>query len=437
MNRLRRYIAIFIGCAAVIGVTAYVVTRPAQQQQAGGFGRGFRGGGGGAPVPILAADAKTADVPLYIDAVGTIRALNTVTVRAQVDGKLTSINFTEGQDVKPGDVLAQIDPTTFQAALDQAVAKKAQDEALLSNARRDLERYTRLVATNALAQQQADTQRSLVAQYEAQVKSDEAAIENARAIVEYTTIRSPIEGRTGIRQIDVGNIIHASDANGLVVLTQIKPISVYFTIPQQQLSQVNAAFAKASLEVDAFGNDNKTIADRGHLQVVDNQVDQTTGTVRLKAEFPNASLQLWPGQFVNVRLLVDTLKGVTVVPTAAVQRGPNGTFVFLVSGETVAMRPITVSQQDEMQSVVTDGVQPGDRVATTSFNQLTDGGHVTVSTADASQPAPTATTPRRRPDNAGGNAPQRGDGERRHRRDGNSPGAAPGTGQRPAGAPSP
>jgi multidrug efflux system membrane fusion protein len=358
--------------------------------------------GGEGPVPVLAVPAKRADVPIYLDAVGTVRALNTVTVRAQVDGKLLSVNFDEGQDVKKGDVLAQIDPTTYKASLDQAVAKKAQDEAQLANSRNDLARYQRLAATNAINQQQADTQKALVAQNEALVQADQAAIDNARAMLSYTTIVAPIDGRTGIRQVDAGNIIHASDTNGVVIITQITPISVLFNLPQQNLDQVNTAFAKGALPVDAMRSEDDKVIANGKLTVVDNQVDQSTGTVKLKAEFPNADRQLWPGQFVNVRLLVDTLKQVMVVPTGAVQRGPKGTFVYIVKDDnTVAIQSITVQRQDEDQAVVSKGLEPGQRVVTTGFVRLSEGTKVQA-TAPGEQPATPAPTERRRRNRAPG-----------------------------------
>jgi multidrug efflux system membrane fusion protein len=348
-------------------------------------------------------------VPVHLDAVGTIRALNTVTVRPQVDGKLISVNFKEGEDVKKGDVLAKIDPTIYQAQLDQAIAKKAQDEAQLANAMIDLDRYEKLAAGNAINRQQADTQRALVAQITAQVQSDQAAIENGQATLGYTSILAPIDGRTGIRLVDEGNIVHASDVNSaIVVITQIKPISVLFNLPQQDLSRINAAFAKAPLAVEAQRPDSNAVIDRGTLRVVDNQVDQTTGTVRLKAEFPNANLQLWPGQFVNVRLLIDTLKDVVTIPTGAVQRGPSGTFVYVVKDDnTVAMRPIVVQKQDETQTVVESGLSPPERVVTTGFVRLTEGSKVAVSGNDG---APAATPQRTRPRNGqrpGGGRPNR------------------------------
>src|SRR6266567_4267544 len=240
--------------------------------------------------------------------------------------------------------VARIDPTTYQAQLDRALAKKALDEAQLANARLDLERYTNLLKTNAVNRQQVDTTRALVAQLEAQVRLDQGAIDNARAYVNYCTIVAPISARVGIRLVDQGNLVHASDPTGIAMLTQIRPISVLFTLPQQQLGQVNKAFAKAPLSAEATESDSRQVLDRGTLQVVNNQVDQTTGTVQLKAEFPNADLQLWPGQFVNVRLLIDTLRQVVVVPTAAVQRGPNGTFVYLLQPDsTVSVRLVGVS----------------------------------------------------------------------------------------------
>ncbi|MGI8527370.1 MAG: efflux RND transporter periplasmic adaptor subunit [Pseudolabrys sp.] len=396
---------------AIAGAIYYVFFYAHVTPTTGGGRRGAANADG--PVPVLAAAAKRADVPVYLNAVGTTKALNTVTVRAQVDGKLLSVNFKEGDDVNKGDVIAKIDPTTLQATLDQAIAKKAQDEALLGNARNDLTRYEMLAATNAINRQQADTQKSLVAQYTAQVQSDQAVVESAKATLAYTTIVAPIPGRTGIRQVDEGNIVHASDSTGIVTITQLKPISVLFNLPQQNLEQVNAAFAKAPLAVEAQRSDNDAVIDRGTLRVVDNQVDQSTGTVRLKADFPNAELQLWPGQFVNIRLLIDTLKQVVVIPTGAVQRGPNGTFVFVVKDDnTVTMRPITVTQQDETQAIIGKGVEPPERVVTTGFVRLKDASKVAVAapgeTTVTMPPPPPANRDRsgRRQRNSGGGGAQ-------------------------------
>ena len=374
MAGFRRFLTIVV-VGAVLVVVAMMIFAPGSQRQR----NAGRSGNPEGPIPVLAAEARIADVPVYLDGVGTTRALNMVTVHSQVDGTLVSVNFREGQDVKAGDVLARIDPTTYQAQLDQALAKKALDEAQLANARLDLERYTNLLKTNAVNRQQVDTTRALVAQLEAQVRLDQGAIDNARAYVNYCTIVAPISARVGIRLVDQGNLVHASDPTGIAMLTQIRPISVLFTLPQQQLGQVNKAFAKAPLSAEATESDSRQVLDRGTLQVVNNQVDQTTGTVQLKAEFPNADLQLWPGQFVNVRLLIDTLRQVVVVPTAAVQRGPNGTFVYLLQPDsTVSVRPVGVTQQDEAQAVIANGLQAKDRVVTSGFAQLADGRKVTI-----------------------------------------------------------
>ncbi|MFN3623398.1 MAG: efflux RND transporter periplasmic adaptor subunit [Hyphomicrobium sp.] len=351
--------------------------------------RGRRWARAEGPVPVVTTPAKLADVPVWLEGVGTAKARNTVTVRPQVDGKILSINFKEGQEVKQGDVLAQIDPVTFQAQLDQAVAKKALDESQLANAKRDLERYTQLSA-NVIAAKTVDTQRALVAQLEAQIKSDEAAIENARAVLGYATVVAPITGRTGMRLIDVGNLVRASDA-GIVVITEVQPISVLFTLPQQDLPEINKAVVQRALKVEALETDSKNVLDTGELQVIDNQVDQTTGTIRLKADFPNRDLQLWPGQFVNVRLLLDTLEQVVVVPTSAVQRGPNGTFVYIVGSDNKAsVRPVTLGQQDEKLAVISGGLTPSEQVVTTGFARLKDGAEVTISEPEGATPATSA-----------------------------------------------
>jgi membrane fusion protein, multidrug efflux system len=310
--------------------------------------------------------------------------------------------FTEGQDVPKGYVLAKIDPLTYQAAYDQTVAKKAQDEAQLANARLDLERYTRLAASNAVNKQQLDTQRALVAQLEAQIKLDQAAIDNARTILSYTDIIAPIAGRTGIRLVDAGNLVRGAEATGIVILTQLRPISVFFSLPQQHLPDLTRGMAEGELPVDALIANGTGALDKGKVVVIDNQVDQTTGTVKLKAEFRNENLQLWPGQFVNVRVLIDTLRQVVVVPTAAIQRGPNGTFVYVVKdgGNTVTVRPVTLTQQDDARAVVATGLRADEQVVTTGFARLTEGAQVAVSNAeDAGQLAPTA---RPRPDGTRG-----------------------------------
>jgi membrane fusion protein, multidrug efflux system len=336
--------------------------------------RGRNGLGG--PVSVVAKNTESADVPVFLEGVGSVKALNTATVRAQVDGRLLSVNFKEGEDVKKGDLLAKIDPVTYQAQLDQAVAKKALDEALLANTRHDLDRYQK-VGTLAISQQQIDTQVALIAQQEAQVKSDIASIENAQAILGYTTIVSPFDGRTGIRLVDEGNLVHAGDTGGIVVITQVQPISVVFTLPQQQLPTLTKAIADGVLTAHALSTDSQTELDVGTLKVIDNQVDQQTGTIRLKADFPNDKRQLWPGQFVNVRLLVDTLKGVIVAPTEAVQRGPDGTYVYVIGADNTAkMRQVKISRQDDKYAVIAEGLSAGEKVVTSGFGRLKDGSTV-------------------------------------------------------------
>ncbi|TAJ28796.1 efflux RND transporter periplasmic adaptor subunit [Bosea sp. (in: a-proteobacteria)] len=365
------------------------------QQGQGRGGRRARFGGEG-PTPVIATPARFADVPVTADAVGTIQALNSVVVRSQVDGRLLEIAFKDGQDVKKGDILARIDPATYQAQYDQTVAKKAQDEAQLANARADLERYARLAQTDYGSRQQADTQRATVAQLEAQVRSDQASIDNAKAILDYTTIRAPMDGRLGIRQVDQGNIVRASDSNGLVVITQLRPIALVFNLPQQQLRAVSASVARGPVEVDALDSDGTTIIDRGVVEVIDNVVDQTTGTIKVKARFPNERLQLWPGQFVNVRVFVDVLKQAVVAPTAAIQRGPNGAYVFVVNDdETVRQVTVTVGQQDEMTAVITSGVKPPEKLVTTGFARLTDKARIKVTTPEAAAQPPAAAPGRR------------------------------------------
>ncbi len=391
---LRRMVSLSVLCV-ILGGLAYIGWYAFQPKAGGGAGRGGPGAGLNLPVPVLAATPRVQDVPVYLDGVGSVKALNNVIVRAQVDGKLIAVNFTEGQDVKKGDVLGEIDPVIYKAQYDQAVAKKAQDEALLANQRIDLTRYQQLAASNAGSKQQADTQRAVVAQQEALVNADQAAIDNAAATLGYTKIIAPLSGRTGLRQVDQGNIIHAADATGLVIITQLQPIAVQFSLPQQQIVRVNAASAKGPLAVDVFGNDGVTVVDTGKLVGIDNQVDPTTGTLKLKAEFPNGKFQLWPGQFVNVRLKVETLEKAIVVPTSAVQRGPAGTFSYVIGdGDIATAKPVVVTQQNENDAVIASGLTTSDRVVTTGFANLSDGAKVLIG---KNEDAPTADlAPRKR-----------------------------------------
>jgi multidrug efflux system membrane fusion protein len=345
-------------------------------------GEGKRGRGDSV-VAVTTATARVQDVPVTIDAVGTVQALNTVTIRTQVDGRLLRLAFVEGQDVKKGDVLAEIDPALYKAQYDQAVAKKAQDEANLANARVDLVRYEKLVAGKFLSTQQYATQKALVTQLEAQVRADQAAIDNTKTTLDYATIRSPIEGRVGIRLVDIGNILHSSDQIGIVVVTQLKPIYVVFTLPQQALASVQKTQARGPATVRALGADNATVLATGELSVFDNQIDQLTGTLKLKATFPNNDLGLWPGQFVNVRLMLDTIRNAIVTPSPAVQRGPNGAFVYILGEDGRAhMRSVVTGRQDENIVVITSGLEPGTSIVTSGFSRLSDGGKVRVSNVE-------------------------------------------------------
>jgi multidrug efflux system membrane fusion protein len=364
---------------------------------------------------VTVETVKKETVPVYREGIGNVQALSTVTVRAQVDGRLTSVEFTEGQDVRKGDVLARIDPALYKAQYDQAVAKKAQDEATLANARIDLLRYQKLALANAGPQQQADQQAATVAQLEAQLQSDQAAIDTAKTYLDYTVISSPIDGRIGLRLIDPGNIVHTSDATGLVSITQVRPVGVIFTLPQRDLPVVSAALARGAVKVEVIGAAGRGAT--GTLQTIDNQIDVTTGTIKLKAVFANDDQKLWPGQFVSTRVVVDTLVDAHVVPTTAIRRGPNGTFVYVIGEDERAMvRPVNVVLQDELRAVIA-GVEIGSEVVTVGFAQLADNKPVKI--VDGGQPAPSAAEPstRERKWQGSGKRDEPGTHERRHRRD--------------------
>ena len=335
-------------------------------------------------IPVVVAAVERRDVPIYLDGLGTVQASAMVTIKPMVDGPLVEVRFREGQDVAAGEVLARIDARTYQATFDQVSAKKRQDEATLANARLDLARYQKLAATAYTSAQQADTQRALVAQLEAQVAQDQAQIDNAQTQLGYTTITSPVAGRVGMRQVDAGNIVHAGDPAGLAVVTTLRPISVVFTLPQQSLAAVVAAMAAGTPEALALPQVTgsaveRRILDRGTLTVLDNQVDPTTGTIKLKASFPNVQATLWPGAFVTVRLRVDLRRDAIVVPPVAVQRGPRGPYVYVLNDDqTVTRTPVTVTHEDILQSVIAEGVREGDRVVVDGAARLTDKARVTV-----------------------------------------------------------
>jgi membrane fusion protein, multidrug efflux system len=339
-------------------------------------------------VPATLGMASTKDVPIFLDGLGTVQAFNTVTVNTRVDGQLNSVNFKEGEHVNAGDVLAQIDPRPFQAALDLARATKAKDEATFENAQVDLRRY-REGGTLANTQQQIDTQGALVKQLQATVAADQANIDSAQTQLDYTTIRAPISGRTGIRLVDQGNIVHATDTGGLVVITQLQPITVVFTLPQDQLREVTQEMnaSKTPLKVMAQGRTDGQTLDEGTLALVDNRIDQTTGSVKLKATFPNKDYKLWPGQYINVELQLQTLPHVVTVPSDAVQRGPDGMYVYVVKpDQTAAIQPVSVGQMRDGTAVIEKGLDAGTPIVVAGQYRVQQGSKIR-NTADSSSTA--------------------------------------------------
>ena len=349
------------------------------------------------PVAVDVAVVRRADVPVQQEGLGTVQAFYTVTVRTRVDGQIDKVAFKEGQHVKKGDLLVQMDPRPFQAALGIAVATRAKDEALLANARRDMERYEELAPEELASKQTVDTQRALIAQLTAQVKGDEASVDNARTQLDYTTITSPIEGRTGVRLVDPGNIVHATDTTGMVVVTQLQPIAVMLSLPEESFEDLAAALQRGPVTASALSRDDKDVLDTGTVELIDNQIDQTTGTIRVKAIMPNPNQRLWPGQFVNVRLLTQTRHQVLTIPAAALERGPEGTFAYVVRPDsTVGMAPLTVGEQAGDLVVVEKGLDAGQQVVTSNQYRLQPGAAVHVNgpaaakthAADSPSPAP-------------------------------------------------
>ena len=343
-------------------------------------------------ISVETALAAHADVPVYLQGLGTVQAFYTVTVTARVDGELQRIGFTEGQDVRKGDLLAEIDPRPNRAAFEQAVATKAKDAALLANAKRDLERYTVLQPQDLASKQTVDTQRATVEQLAAQLQVDQALIDNARTQLQYTRIVSPINGRTGIRLVDPGNIVHATDTTGIVVVTQLQPISVIFTLPEEDLGAVAAALAAGPVTVTTLSRDGAAEIDRGTLTLIDNQIAQATGTIKLKATFGNQHNRLWPGQYVNARVLVRTDHDALTLPSAAVQLGPNGPFTYVVKADsTVEARPLKIAEGSGGETVVISGLALKERVVTSNQYRLQPGARVNPVAAATEPPKPGTT----------------------------------------------
>lgn len=362
--------AVLVSLATLPGLAAAQTATPAPAAQG---------------VPVQAAAVTARDVPVVLQAIGTVQAFKTVTVRARVDGTLDTVAFTEGQHVNEGDVLAQIDPRPYQATLDQALAKKAADQAQMANARLDLSRYSDLAKSQFASRQSVDTQTALVQQFQATLLGDDATIEAARLNLSFTRITTPIKGRVGFRIVDPGNLVHANDAGGIVTVTQLQPISAIFTLPQDDLPRVHEAMATGKLPVAAFNSTDTAQLSGGELLTVNNTIDQTTGTIQLKATFANTDEKLWPGQFINAHLTLSTLKGALTIPTAAIQHGPNGLFVYLIKPDnTVAVAPVKLTQDDGALVVIASGLKAGDNVVVNGQSRLQAGTHVTVIPVSAS-----------------------------------------------------
>jgi multidrug efflux system membrane fusion protein len=381
--RSRRVLWAVVGLAAVAIVAGVAISRLTKARPAHAA----------APpsVPVVVTAAGQRDVPIFYDALGVVSALNTVAIRAQVNGQIISIDFRQGQEVRKGDVLAKIDPAPLQAALDQAVAKKSQDEAQLVSAQKDLVRFQTLVLRNAETQQNVDNQQSKVDQFKAMIVADQAAIEAAQTQLNYATITAPIDGVVGFRQVDIGNIIHTTDTNPLTVLTQIKPCVVIFTLPQGDLGPVREAMLKGAVDVLAYDQDNTAQLARGRLLLIDNQIDQNTSTIRLKGEFPNTDERLWPGEFVHIHILIATRKNAVVVPPVALQRGPDGLYVWVVkSDDTAEQRAVAALTVDESTAIVGKGLAAGERIVVDGQSRLEVGSHVLVRAPKPASPAPAA-----------------------------------------------
>ncbi|HEX3864603.1 MAG TPA: efflux RND transporter periplasmic adaptor subunit [Stellaceae bacterium] len=341
-------------------------------------------------VPVTAGTVVAADVPVILNGIGSVQAYNMVTIKSRVDGQIMKVGFTEGQEVKAGTPLFQIDPRPYQATLEQAQAAKEKDQVQLANAQTDLARYSQLVGSGYQTRQSYDQQKALVAQFQAAIKGDEAQIDAAQLNLAYADIRAPIDGRLGARLVDQGNLVRATDATGLVTITQLQPIFVTFTVPQNNIDKLREAQAKAPLEVQAYSADDKKMLSDGKLTLIDNTVDQATGTIRLKATFANTDEKLWPGQFANMRVVLSTRKGAATVPQRTVQVGPNGYYAYVIKPDnTVERRPVDIAATQNGIVVVSKGLSIGEKVVVDGQYRLTDGARVRES-APAQAPAPGA-----------------------------------------------
>jgi membrane fusion protein, multidrug efflux system len=374
--------AVLAGAGLLLLGAVLLLQRPAARP-------GAPAGPGPAAVPVETALARRGDIPVYVEGLGTVQAYYTVKITPRVDGQLQKLGFAEGQEVKKGAFLAQIDPRPFQAALEQAIAARDKDAAQLANAERDLARYRTLAPQELVSRQTLDTQRALVGQLKAQVEADRAAIDSARTQLGYTAVTSPIAGRTGIRQVDPGNVVHASDTSGIVVVTQMQPISVVFTLPEDDLLAVNRALAAGPVDAVALAREGESELDQGRVSVVDNEIDQASGTMRLKATFANAHERLWPGEFVRVRARLGIDRRALTIPAAAVQRGPEGEFAYVVRPDsTVAAQPIRTGLESGASVVVESGLQDGARVVTSNQFRLQPGARVRALEAPSSSGSP-------------------------------------------------
>lgn len=372
--------AIIVAVAAVYFWRSGSASEPGAQKPAQQQSGGRRGMRGGALAPVQAATATSESVPRYLTGLGTITAANTVTVRSRVDGQLLAIHFQEGQQVKAGDLLAEIDPSQFKVALAQAQGQLAKDQATLANARRDLSRYQQLVKTNLVSRQEMDAQQALVNESVGTVKADQAAVASAQLQLDWSRITAPIDGRVGLKQVDVGNQISSGDTTGIVVLTQTHPIDLIFTLPESNIATVvQAQKAGKTLSVEAWDRTNKMKLSSGTLLSLDNQIDATTGTIKLKARFTNEDDALFPNQFVNARMLVDTQQDAIVIPAAALQMGNEGNFVWVLNSENkVSKHLVTTGIQDSQKVVISAGLSAGDKVVTDGIDRLTEGAKVEV-----------------------------------------------------------